>query len=75
MNDVFVKQVTITLFYTALTIFLNLCEIAKVTYNLKRMEYNEETSGNRVKPPIVVIKIENDVFRFQPPKRVKLVFF
>ena len=31
MNDIFVKQLTITLFYTKSTAFLNLCEIVKMT--------------------------------------------
>jgi len=33
MNDIFVKQLTITLFYIT---FLSLCEIAEVTYNLEQ---------------------------------------
>lgn len=36
MHDIFVKQLTITIFYTQL--ILNLCEIVRMTYNLKRKE-------------------------------------
>ena len=35
MKDIFVKQPTITLFYTTLTTFLNLYEMTKVTYNFE----------------------------------------
>jgi len=35
MKDIFVKQLTITIFYTT---FLNLYEIAKVIYNLEGIE-------------------------------------
>ena len=47
MKDIFVKQNTITLFHTILTTFLNLCEIVKMTYNLKRREYFIDV-GNKV---------------------------
>ena len=35
MNDIFVKQITVTLFYTTLITFFNLCEIARMKYNLE----------------------------------------
>ena len=38
MKDIFVKQLTITIFYTTLITFLNLYEIAKVIYNLEGIE-------------------------------------
>ena len=36
INYIFVKQHTILSFYTTLITFLNLCEIAKVLYNLEQ---------------------------------------
>ena len=38
MKDIFVKQLTITLFYTISATSLNLCENARLTYNLKKRE-------------------------------------
>jgi len=35
MKDIFVKQLTIFFVYTTLSVFLNLCKIAKVTYKLE----------------------------------------
>jgi len=46
MKDIFVKHFTITLFYTTLTTFFNICEIVKVTYNLTEMEYYGDLGGN-----------------------------
>ena len=39
MNDIFVKQLTNTLFYTTLITFLNLYKIVRMTYNLEHIEY------------------------------------
>jgi len=38
-KDIFVKQLTVTFFYTTLTIFLNLCEFAGITNKVERREY------------------------------------
>jgi len=39
IKDSFVKQLIISLFYTILIAFLNMCEMSKTSYNLGRMEY------------------------------------
>jgi len=38
IKDNFVKQLTISLFHTILTTFLNMCEMPKTSYNLGRRE-------------------------------------
>jgi len=44
INDIYVKQLAITQFYTTLTIFFNLFQIVRMTNNLKRMEYRQNIS-------------------------------
>jgi len=39
IKDNFVKQLIISLFHTILIVFLNMCEMPKMSYNLRRMEY------------------------------------
>jgi len=39
MKDIFVKQLTITLFYTTLITFLNQCAFARMTCKVERKEY------------------------------------
>jgi len=38
IKNIFVKQLTITLFYTTLTTFLNTCVFAKMTYKVEQRE-------------------------------------